>query len=101
MYDGLLEAQRYLHSFGITGWQDALIGDYGNHSSDIVNVYQQAIDREQLRAQGQRRDLVGREEGESQIENVLALRERFSANTSGSARSRSCKTGSPKTRPRR
>lgn len=30
---GLLEGQRYLHSLGITGWQDALIGDY----SDLVD----------------------------------------------------------------
>ncbi|HET8599065.1 MAG TPA: amidohydrolase [Segeticoccus sp.] len=27
---GLLEAQRYLHSLGITGWQDALLGTYAN-----------------------------------------------------------------------
>jgi len=29
-YDaGLLEGQRYLHSFGVTGWQDAILGEYG------------------------------------------------------------------------
>ncbi|MEX0753591.1 MAG: amidohydrolase family protein [Actinomycetota bacterium] len=26
--DGLLEAQRYLHAVGITGWQDAIVGTY-------------------------------------------------------------------------
>jgi predicted amidohydrolase YtcJ len=25
---GILEGQRYLHSFGITGWQEAIVGDY-------------------------------------------------------------------------
>lgn len=28
----LLEAQSYLHSFGITGWQDAIVGRYANMS---------------------------------------------------------------------
>jgi predicted amidohydrolase YtcJ len=26
--NGIVEAQRYLHSLGITGWQEAIIGDY-------------------------------------------------------------------------
>ncbi|TAM70117.1 MAG: amidohydrolase [Microbacteriaceae bacterium] len=77
MYDGLIEAQRYLHSFGITGWQDALIGDYGNHSSDIVNVYQQAIDRDTLRARVNGAIWWSRGDDETQLEEVLALRERF------------------------
>jgi predicted amidohydrolase YtcJ len=76
-YDGLLEAQRYLHSFGITGWQDALIGDYGNHSADIVDAYQEAIDRDTLRARVNGAIWWEREQDESQIEKVLALRERF------------------------
>ena len=77
MYDGLIEAQRYLHSFGITGWQDALIGDYGSHSSDIVNVYQQAIDRGALRTRVNGAIWWDREEGEAQSGKVLSLRERF------------------------
>jgi len=28
-YAGLLEGQRYLHSKGVTGWQDAILGAYG------------------------------------------------------------------------
>lgn len=31
---GLLTGQRYLHSLGITGWQDAIIGDY----ADLVDA---------------------------------------------------------------
>ena len=26
--DGILEGQRYLHALGITGWQEAIVGDY-------------------------------------------------------------------------
>lgn len=75
--EGLLEAQRYLHSFGITGWQDALIGDYGNHSADIVDAYQEAIDTDRLRARVNGAIWWEREQDESQIDTVLALRERF------------------------
>ncbi|GAA4356985.1 amidohydrolase [Angustibacter luteus] len=28
---GLLEAQRYLHGLGVTGWQDAIVGAYAGH----------------------------------------------------------------------
>jgi predicted amidohydrolase YtcJ len=28
LYAGLLEGQRYLHSLGVTGWQDAIVGAY-------------------------------------------------------------------------
>ncbi|WP_426565852.1 amidohydrolase [Angustibacter sp. McL0619] len=35
---GLLEAQRYLHSLGVTGWQDAIIGDYAGHG-DPTEAY--------------------------------------------------------------
>ncbi|WP_417563840.1 amidohydrolase [Microbacterium sp.] len=30
LVEALLEGQRYLHSFGVTGWQDAIIGSYGD-----------------------------------------------------------------------
>ncbi|GAA5212556.1 amidohydrolase [Microbacterium kyungheense] len=30
MVDALLTGQRYLHSFGVTGWQDAIVGSYGD-----------------------------------------------------------------------
>ncbi len=77
MYAGLIEAQHYLHSFGITGWQDALIGDYGNHSSDTVNVYQQAIDRGQLHARVNGAIWWDRDGDESQLAEILAVRDRF------------------------
>ena len=77
MYEGLLEAQRYLHSVGITGWQDALIGDFGNHSSDIVNVYQEAIDRDTLRARVNGAIWWDRADDETKLQEVLALGKRF------------------------
>ena len=30
MIEALLVGQRYLHSFGVTGWQDAIVGSYGD-----------------------------------------------------------------------
>src|SRR5262245_929560 len=36
MYQGVLKGQAYLHSLGITGWQDAIVDDgslYGNHDA--------------------------------------------------------------------
>ncbi len=36
--DGLLAAQEYLHSHGVTGWQEAIVGDYAGHG-DVAAVY--------------------------------------------------------------
>jgi len=46
-YRALLDAQRYLHSFGITGWQDAIVGNYGGHT-DTTPVYQRAAENGDL-----------------------------------------------------
>lgn len=35
---GLLEAQRYLHAHGVTGWQEAILGDYAGYP-DASFVY--------------------------------------------------------------
>ncbi|NAZ82820.1 amidohydrolase family protein [Kineococcus sp. R8] len=35
---GLAEGQRYLHSLGVTGWQDAIVGDYAGHA-DTTDTY--------------------------------------------------------------
>lgn len=76
-YAGLLEAQRYLHSYGVTGWQDALIGNYGNHNSGIVDLYQQAIDNGELRARVNGAIWWDRDKDESQLEQIVALSEQF------------------------
>ena len=74
MYDGLLEAQRYLHSVGITGWQDALIGDYGNHSRRFVDIYQRAIEHGRLTARVNGALWWDRDRGLDQLDDLLAVR---------------------------
>ena len=39
--NALLEGQRYLHSFGVTGWQDAIVGGYLGYD-DILPAYLRA-----------------------------------------------------------
>jgi predicted amidohydrolase YtcJ len=46
---GLLAAQEYLHSLGVTGWQDAILGDYAGHG-DPTSAYLTAADRGLLTA---------------------------------------------------
>ncbi|HZD18890.1 MAG TPA: amidohydrolase family protein, partial [Actinomycetota bacterium] len=46
---GLLEAQAYLHSLGITAWQDAIVGDYST-IQDNYDVYVDASERGELTA---------------------------------------------------
>lgn len=48
MYEGFLVGQRKLVGYGITSWQDALIGQYGNHSPEFYTVYRTAEDRGEL-----------------------------------------------------
>ena len=74
VYEGLLEGQRYLHSLGITAWQDAIVTTA--FWMDNYSAY--------LRAAGEG-DLTGRvvgslwwdrDRGEDQIDDLLDLRER-------------------------
>ncbi len=76
-YAALLDAQGYLHSFGVTGWHDALIGDYGNHSSRIIDVYDRALKQNQLRARVNGALWWDRNTDENQIRQILSIRERF------------------------
>ncbi|GLB65776.1 amidohydrolase [Arthrobacter mangrovi] len=41
---GLLEAQRYLHSVGVTGWQEAILGDYAGYP-DASSIYRSLAGR--------------------------------------------------------
>ncbi|MDO9589511.1 MAG: amidohydrolase, partial [Microcella sp.] len=71
----LLEAQRYLHSVGVTAWHDAIVGDYFG-ASDTALVYRRAIDEGLLTA-----DVVGalwwdRDRGVEQVPELVAKRER-------------------------
>ncbi|MFJ9105964.1 amidohydrolase [Streptomyces sp. NPDC102405] len=81
----LLRAQAVLHSYGVTAWQDAIVGAYAN-MTDPAPTYQAALDRELLTAR-----VVGalwwdRERGAEQIPELVARREelhrgRFRATT--------------------
>ncbi|SEF51871.1 hypothetical protein SAMN04489712_101282 [Thermomonospora echinospora] len=69
----LLDAQRYLFSFGITGWQDAIVGPYAGYD-DQLGIYLDAARSGALRAR-----VVGalwwdRARGAEQIEDLLARR---------------------------
>nr|MBA3738676.1 amidohydrolase [Actinomycetota bacterium] len=74
VYEGLLEGQRYLHSLGITAWQDAIVST--GFWMDNYSAYLRAADNGDLTAR-----VVGalwwdRERGDEQIEELLELRER-------------------------
>jgi len=71
---GLRVAQRYLHSLGITAWQDAIVGG----SYDTLGAYTAMAGRGELTAR-----VVGslwwdRHRGEEQIDELVAKRERSS-----------------------
>jgi predicted amidohydrolase YtcJ len=74
VYEGLLEGQRYLHSLGITAWQDAIVST--DFWMDNYSAYLRAAGNDDLTAR-----VVGslwwdRERGEDQIDDLLELRER-------------------------
>ncbi|HWL91269.1 MAG TPA: amidohydrolase family protein, partial [Actinomycetota bacterium] len=74
VYEGLLEGQRYLHSLGITSWQDAIVST--DFWMDNYSAYLRAAGNGDLTAR-----VVGslwwdRERGEDQIDELLELRER-------------------------
>ncbi len=73
-YAALLEAQRYAHSLGITGWHDAIVGDYFG-ASDTALVYRRALAEGRVTV-----DVVGalwwdRARGTEQVAELVAKRE--------------------------
>lgn len=73
LYAGFMEAQRYLHGVGITGWQDALIGDYGHHSSRELDVYDRAIARGELAGRVNGALWWDRDRGLEQLDELVAV----------------------------
>jgi len=74
VYEGLLEGQRYLHSLGITAWQDAIVS--AGLWMDNYAAYLRAAGNHELTAR-----VIGalwwdRDRGEDQIDELLDLRER-------------------------
>jgi predicted amidohydrolase YtcJ len=75
-YRGLLTGQDYLHSLGVTGWQDAIVGDYAG-MDDPGPTYLLAAQRGDLTAH-----VVGalwwdRELGEEQVASLVARRRAY------------------------
>jgi predicted amidohydrolase YtcJ len=72
----LLESQAYLHSLGITGWQDAILGEYAN-IPDTCDIYLAAAQAGELTAR-----VVGalwwqRDRGADQIDGLVERREQY------------------------
>ncbi len=72
-YRALMDAQRYLHSFGVTGWQDAIVGNYGGHS-DTRDIYQRAADNGDLLSRVVAALWWDRERGLEQLDDLRAMR---------------------------
>ncbi|MFC0598199.1 amidohydrolase [Streptomyces palmae] len=71
---GLLRAQRLLHSYGITAWQDALLGTFGGRP-DPSDAYLTAARDGSLTARVSGALWWDRERGAEQIDELVALRE--------------------------
>ncbi|MFD7495936.1 amidohydrolase [Streptomyces sp. NPDC059832] len=74
---GLMRAQELLHSLGITGWQDALLGVF-NGKPDPSDAYLTAARDGSLTARVTGALWWDRERGAEQIEELVALREQLS-----------------------
>ncbi|MFE5963891.1 amidohydrolase [Streptomyces sp. NPDC056463] len=70
---GLLRAQRLLHSLGITGWQDAMLGMYGGHP-DPSDAYLAAARAGTLTARVTGALWWDRERGDDQIDDLVTRR---------------------------
>ncbi|MFB7597189.1 amidohydrolase [Streptomyces sp. NPDC056160] len=73
-YEGLLTGQRHLHSFGITGWQDAAVGP-GFGPGDVYGAYLAAATQGTLTARVRAAQWWDRESGMEQLPRFLARRE--------------------------
>jgi predicted amidohydrolase YtcJ len=75
-YQALREGQRYLHSLGVTAWQDAILGVYAG-ADDASETYLRAASNGELTGA-----VVGalwwdRERGEEQVEELVERRRRY------------------------
>jgi predicted amidohydrolase YtcJ len=85
-YAALLSAQAYLHSLGVTGWQDAIVGNYGSHT-DTGDVYRRAADNGDLTATVRAALWWDRERGLDQLDELVARRDALRGNPRFSAAS--------------
>ncbi|MEY9941973.1 amidohydrolase [Streptacidiphilus sp. MAP5-3] len=75
---GLLRAQAYLHSLGITAWQDAILGVF-NGQPDVSDAYLAAANDGQLTARVNGALWWDRERGADQIPELVARRDKLTA----------------------
>ena len=75
---GLLEGQRFLHSCGITGWQDALLGGYAS-LDDPTQAYLDAIAAGSLTGRVRGAQWWDRHRGPEQAQALVAQRDRLAA----------------------
>jgi predicted amidohydrolase YtcJ len=71
--DALRHAQRYLHSHGITGWQDALLGGYAG-IDDPIPAYLDLLERGELPSRVRGALWWDRHRGVEQIEDLVERR---------------------------
>ncbi|MER7398912.1 amidohydrolase [Streptomyces sp. NPDC000151] len=76
--EGLLRAQALLHSYGITAWQDALLGDHAG-MADPSPAYAAAVRAGQLTARVTGSLWWDRARGTEQLPELLARREELTA----------------------
>lgn len=75
---GLREAQTYLHSTGVTGWHDALIGGYAG-LDDPTQAYLDLIAGGELTARVNASQWWDRHRGTEQVDDLVRERERLQA----------------------
>jgi predicted amidohydrolase YtcJ len=73
--EGLLIGQRYLHSLGVTGWQDAIVGEYST-LQDAFDAYVAAAERGLLTARVRGALWFERGKGLEQLPFLLDRRDR-------------------------
>jgi predicted amidohydrolase YtcJ len=74
--EGLLVAQAYLHSFGVTSWQDAILGRYAG-TDDPAPAYLRAVEAGRLTARVRGALWWDRELGLEQVDDLLERRATF------------------------
>lgn len=77
-YQGLLRAQEELLALGITGWQDALIGEFPGVSGGLAS-YLRALDEGTLKAHVVGAQWWERSEGLEQLDDMVRLRGEIAA----------------------
>lgn len=72
----LRDAQAYLHSWGVVGWQDALVGGYAG-IDDPTQAYLDLVADDELTARVRLAQWWDRHRGVEQVEELVAQRERL------------------------